>query len=495
MKSPVTHSVAKVPVIMQMESLECGAACLAMIMAHYGLWLPLEQLRKECGVSRDGSNLRSIYLVAERYGLSPEAFRYSAEQLREKGAFPCIAFWEYNHFVVVDGFRGDYVVLNDPAHGLVKMKFDEFSRSYSGVCMILTPSESFTPSGQPESILKFALERMKGTLTIFLLIILTTIITLLTGILTPAFSRFFVDNVLTREFAQWNRVFFGALFVVMCCHVAAVMTRNIYLLKLQGKMSIVAGTSFLWHVLRLPVEFFTQRTAGDIVQRQRSNAKIADTIINSFAPLVTDTASMMFNLLLMINYSPLIASIGVVSIVLNLIIARAISERCTNITRVQMREEARLDGATLSGIDMIETIKAAGAENEFFARWAGFQASHNEQAVKYAEINQFYGQIPGLLYLLAANIILFLGVRLIMRGEWTIGMITAFNGYFSAFSLPAMSLINSGQAVREMRAPPMFTTQRRKQTQRVSIAPFTTQQHTRTMTPTTLLQPPKTSRN
>ena len=450
-RQPVTGRIAKVPVVMQLEALECGAASLAMVLAYFGRWVPLEQLRKECGVSRDGSNLKSIYLVAESYGLEPEAFRYTAERLREKGTFPCIAFWEYNHFVVVDGFKGNYVYLNDPARGEVRITFDEFSQSYSGICLILKPSEKFTPAGQPESIMKFAAERLKGTLPMFMLVVLTTLITMMIGILTPALSRFFVDQLLTGKGLRWQGAFFAAVACLTVCHVLALLIRTVYMLKLQGKMAIVANTSFLWHVLRLPVEFFAQRMAGDIVQRQQSNQEIAGTLIDTFAPVLLDAAAMLFNLFLMLNYSPLLASVGIVSVLLSLALAQFISRLRVNITRVQMRDSAKLYGTTVSGIDMIETIKSAGAENGFFTKWADYQASCNEQTVKYAKLNQYVGQLPALLNLLTSNIILFLGVKLIMSGQWTIGMMSAFNGYLSAFSLPAQSLINAGQSLQEMR--------------------------------------------
>ena len=443
--------VAKVPVIMQMEALECGAASLAMILAYFGLWIPLEQLRKECGVSRDGSNLKSMFKVAKKYKLTPKAFRCDAETLRKDGRFPAVVFWEFNHFVVVDGFNGDYVFLNDPARGKVRLTIEEFAKSYSGVCMLFEPAEDFETGGQPASILEFARERLTGTLPMFLMVTVTTLIASLTGIMLPAFSRFFVDNLLTRNVAQWSAGFFVLLGLTVVSQIASLWIKTVYMLKLQGKMAAISNASFLWHILRLPVEFFEQRMAGDIVQRQQSNQEITNTLINIFAPLVLDSAAMVFNLFIMMNYSPLLASVGVASVLGNLWLARVISAKRIDITRVQMRDMANLNGTTLMGIDMIETIKSAGAENGFFTRWAGFQANANAQAVKFARLNQTLGQIPPLVSLLSSNLILFLGVRLIMSGEWTIGLISAFNGYLTAFSNPAVSLINAGQRIQEMR--------------------------------------------
>ncbi len=443
--------VARVPLVMQLEALECGAASLCMAMAYFGRWVPLEQLRKECGVSRDGSNLFWVRQVARNYGLKAEAMRATAEALRDEGSFPCIAFWRASHFVVVDGFRGNTVYLNDPARGKVRMPLEEFKKSYSGICLLLEPTERFEPGGAPESILGFARERLKGTLPLFLLVFLTTLITAAAGILTPAFGRFFVDRLLTGRWLQWTFPFFLLLGTMNLLQVLSVWTHTRVMYRLQGKLAVVASTSFLWHVLRLPVEFFAQRMAGDIVQRQQANQDIAATLANTFAPVLLNAAAVAVNLLIMIDYSPLLASVGLASVAGNLILARVISAARLDLTRVQMRDMGQLNGITLSGIDMIETIKSAGAENGFFSRWADTQARCNAQMVKSVRINLSLGQLPPLVSLLTSNLVLFLGVRLIMNGQWTMGILSAFNGYLAAFSAPATALINATQSIQEMR--------------------------------------------
>ena len=331
------------------------------------------------------------------------------------------------------------------------MPFEEFEQYYSGICMLFEPSEEFEPGGRPASVLGFARQRLKGTFPMFMMVTLTTLIASLTGILLPAFSRFFVDKLLSRSMPQWSGGFFVLLGLVVFSQAASLCIRTIYMLKLQGKMAAIANTSFLWHILRLPIEFFEQRMSADIAGRQQSNQVISSTLINTFAPLALDFVSMIFNLIIMINYSPMLATAGILSVAANLIIARIVSEKRVNITRVQMRDYSNLHGSTLLGINMIETIKSAGAENGFFMQWAGHQANANAQAVKFDKLNHTLGQIPQLLSLLTSNIILFLGVRLIIQGEWTIGFISAFNGYLLAFSTPVQSLITSGQQIQEMR--------------------------------------------
>ncbi len=450
-KQTVKEGVVKVPVVIQLEALECGAAALCMILAYFGKWVPLEQLRKECGVSRDGSNLWNIYQVSRKYKLSTRAFQCSANQLREKATFPCIVFWNFNHFIVVDGFKGKNVYINNPSGGEMTITFEEFSRSYSGICMMFEPEDDFETGGQPESILKFAGERLKGTMPAIVLVTLTALIASIIGMITPAFSRFFVDNILTGKYSDWSLQFFLLLGALALFQIISLCIKSLYLLKLQGKTAIIASTKFLWHMLRLPVEFFEQRMAGDIIQRYASNQKIADTLINTLTPLVLDILSMILNLCIMMNYSPLLACMGIISVILSIIAADYISKKRVNITRVQMTEMANLAGTTMQGINMIETIKSAGAEHGFFMRWSGFQANANMQTVKFAKLNSILGQIPLLLSMLASYIILFLGVRLVIHGEWTIGLISAFTGYLTAFQTPAQNLVLASQQIQEMR--------------------------------------------
>ena len=452
------NKFARVPVIMQLEALECGAACLGMVLAYYGLWVPLEQLRSDCGVSRDGSRLFNVLNAAKKYNLTPNAVGCDAQTLRENTKFPAIIFWENNHFVVLNGFSKNLVSINDPARGHLTMKFDEFKKSYSEVCLFLEPDENFKPGGKPASILAFAKQKLHGAFQMFLIAAFTTLITSLTGMLTPAFNRFFLDNLLTDKIYHvyhsnpyWTRGFFILFGLVIFSQVLALCIKAVFFLRLQGKMTAMSNTSFLWHILRLPLGFFEQRMAGDIADRYASNQGVASTLINTFTPLMLDSVVMIFNLIIMFNYSAGLAVIGILAVLINLLIARVISEKRINITRVQMRDIANLNSTTLMGIDMIETIKSSGAENGFFARWAGFQANSTAQRVKFEKLNQTLGQVPGLLNLLSANLILFFGIRLIMNGEWSIGLVSAFSGYLTAFSGPAQLLINAGQQLQEMR--------------------------------------------
>ena len=448
---PLTKGVAKVPVIMQMEALECGAACLAMVMAYYEKWVPLEQVRVDCGVSRDGSNAKNVLVAARSYGFVANGYRFEPNDFKKKGQFPCIIHWNFNHFVVLNGFKKDKAILNDPARGTYAVSMEEFDKAFTGICLMIEPGENFVPGGKPKSVWKFAASRLKGTGTAIAFVVLSSLITVLIDIIRPGFSRVFMDRLLTGQNPDWFYPFLTGLTVISLIQIFVSAVQTVYSNKLNGKMAVVGNMTFLWKVLHMPMEFFSQRMAGDIQNRQNSNAGIAGSLINTFAPLALNFIMMMFYLVVMIRYSWLLTLVGVSSIVVNMLLSRIISAKRVNLSRVQMRDSAKLNSATVAGIEMIETIKSSGAENGYFEKWAGYQASVNTQSVKFTKANLYLTMLPTLVSTLTGTAVLMLGVYFAMKGSFTVGMIMAFQGFLSSFSAPASSLISAGQSVMEMR--------------------------------------------
>ena len=450
-KQPVTKGRAKVPVVMQMEALECGAACLCMVMAYYSKWIPLEQVRRDCGVSRDGSKAGNILKAARNYGFTAKGYRFEPETLRAKGRFPCIIHWDFNHFVVCDGFRGNKVYLNDPAKGDYTVSLEKFDESFTGICLMIEPGEGFEPGGEPKRILDFAKKRLRGAGGALAFVIITSVISTLVGIVSAGFSRVFLDEMLTQNQPEWFFPFLIGLVIVALIQLTAGWIQAIYSLRLDGKMAVVGNGSYMWKVLRLPIEFFSQRMAGDVQQRKESNAAIAGQIVNTLAPLALNTVMMAFYLVVMIRYSWILTLVGIASVVLQLFVARYISKKRVNITRVMMRDSGKLAAATVSGVEMIETIKASGSENGFFEKWSGYQASVNTQTVRYEKLNQYLGMVPQAIAGIMNTAVLILGVWLAMTGSFTPGMIFAFQGFLASFIAPAGELISAGQTMQEMR--------------------------------------------
>ena len=450
-KAPASKGRVKVPVVMQMEALECGAASLAMVLAYYGKWVPLEQVRLDCGVSRDGSNARNVLLAARSYGLEAQGYRCEVETLRSDMTYPCIIHWNFNHFVVLDGFKGNTAYINDPARGEVRVPMEEFDRSFTGVCLQFSPGPDFKPGGRRKSTIAFARKRLRGAGAAVAFVTLTTVIGYLFGLINPIFSRFFMDRLLTGENRELLMPFLALLAVAGAAQVVIAWAQAIYSRKIDGKMAVVGSSTFMWKVLRMPMEFFSQRLSGDILQRQGTNASIASVLVNTFAPLVLNTAMMFVYLVFMLRFSVMLTMVGIATIVINLAVSRLISAKRINISRVQMRDSGKLAAATVSGIQMVETIKSSGAENGYFQKWAGYQASVNAANVRFSRLNQYYGMIPELVSSLADSAVLVLGVWLAMQGKFTLGKIFLFQGFMNSFMAPATSLISAGQTVMEMR--------------------------------------------
>jgi NHLM bacteriocin system ABC transporter peptidase/ATP-binding protein len=450
-KKPVTGGKVKVPVVMQMEALECGAASLAMVMAYYDKWVPLEQVRLDCGVSRDGSSAKNILIAARSYGFEAQGYRCEISALREEVQLPCIIHWNFNHFVVLDGFKGNYAYINDPARGEVRVPMEEFDSSFTGIVLQIVPGPDFVPSGKPKSTLEFARKRLTGAGAAVAFVLLSTVVGYLFGIVNPIFSRFFMDRLLTGENRELLMPFILLLSVMSFAQVTVAWVQAIYSRKIDGKMSIVGSSEYMWKVLRMPMEFFSQRMAGDILQRQSTNASIASTLVNTLTPLLLNTIMMFFYLFVMLRMSVILTCVGLVTVVLNLLVSQIISKKRVNITRVQLRDAGKLASATVSGIQMVETIKSSGAENGYFQKWAGYQASVNTQKVKFAKLNQYLGSIPSFLSSVASAAVMVIGVGLCMEGKFTLGAIMAFQGFLSSFMAPAMTLVSAGQTIQEMR--------------------------------------------
>ena len=447
--------VRNVPQFMQMEATECGAACLAMMLAHYGRWVPLEETRAACGVSRDGSKAINILRAARAYGMEADGYTYDLEGLRAKAELPCIIFWNFNHFVVLTGFsaNGKWAYLNDPARGQVKVSIEEFDEAFTGIALIMHPGDGFEAAGSPPSTVAFIKERLRGMAAPIAFVALATTILSVIGILNSSMSRVFADAVLGNAGSNQAALGFliATLSVLALLQCAVTFVNAVYLLKIRGKFEAVAASQFFWHLLHLPVEFYAQRHVGDLQQRQSANESIAMTVVQELAPALMNCVLIVLYLIVMVVYSAPLALIGVTTVVLNAFMARSISKRRVNVMRQQVRDSGRLNAATVAGVSMIETIKASGAEEGYFEQWSGIQALVSNGLVRFANLNAYLGAVPGLLVQLANVCVLMAGTLLIMNGQFTAGMLLAFQGFLSAFMAPVNSLVNLGQTIQETR--------------------------------------------
>ena len=443
--------VRNVPVVMQMEATECGAACLVMVLAHYGRWVPLEEARVMCGVSRDGSKVANILKAARSYGMQAESRDCSTQEIKERGSFPCIVSWNRANFVVLRGFSGGKALLNDPGRGSIKVGLDDFERSFGGTVLEFMPTDSFEKGGERPSTWKFARTRLRGMKGPILFVALATFVISLATIMGTTMSSAFMDYVLSGESPQWLGPILAVLALTVVVRCAVSIANAVYLNRIRGKFAVVGASQFMWHLLRLPVGFYEQRTVGDLQQRQEANETVAATLVEKLAPAIFNVVLVVLYLAVMLSYSWKLTLVGLVTVAVNVFVANWASQARVNVTRQQMRDRGLLYSNTMAGIESIETIKASGAEEGFFERWSGYQALVNDASARFNRIDLHFAAVPEFLAQLANVTVLLLGTFLIMSGEFSAGMLLAFQGLLASFMGPVDSIIGLGQQIQEMR--------------------------------------------
>ena len=441
----------KVPMVMQMEAVECGAASLTMILAHYGKWLPLEQVRADCGVSRDGSSAKSILRAARNYGLEAKGFRMEPEAL--EGTQPAIIHWNFEHFVVFRGFdKKGNAYLNDPGSGPVKWPMEEFRKHFTGICLTFKPTEHFKKEGEQTSILSYIRKNLSGAGEAFWLTFTFALMTAFITLLTPLFTRIFLDEILSGKNADWAMWFFMAMGALAAYQFFVVLLQTRYSKRIAGHLALKGNREYLYHLLRLPMSFFSMRHVGDLQQRMHLNEQITHSLVDVLAPQVINIGLLLLYLVLMFSYSTWLTLIGIVAAAVNLGFVKYFSKVRINLIRSMEHSEGQYFSATISCIDNMESIKAAGAEMGFFKYWSGLWAHKFNMNANADKQQTQMALLPVLANGLVNMAVLVLGAYLILQGDLTVGMLMAFQGFMGSFLQPVNAIVNASQTIVEMRS-------------------------------------------
>ena len=444
------NSVKKVPPIIQMEAVECGAASLAMILAYYGKWVPLEQVRAECGVSRDGVSMSNIVKAARYYGLEAKGKAIALSGLRKMEQLPCILYWEFRHFVVLKGFRGNHALINDPARGTVKVPMEKFEESYTGMVIVLSPGENFLKGGSKPNSFSFVKKRMKGMYSAVFIIMMLAAVSSIAQILYTSVGRGFMDRILTGENPEWLTGFAIVMFISATVISILSILKETELKRLEGRTAVVSSGRFMQHLLRLPMDFYSQRSVGDIQIRQRENETIMFTLMSLLAPSLINILMMILYMIVMLSYSPLLTCVGVGLVLINGFVAKIVSLKRKDITRSMTQDHGKQFAVMVSSFDLIETLRSVGAEDGMFTRFAGIQALVNQARVRLLKISESLALIPQLLVQFANIAVLCLGVWMIIDGSFTSGSLLSFTGFLGLFTNPLNQIILLGQTIQEM---------------------------------------------
>ena len=440
----------RTPPIIQMEAVECGAAALAIVLGHHRRFVPLEELRLACGVSRDGSKASNLLKAARKYGLAARGFKKEPAELREM-SLPMIVHWNFNHFLVVEGFAPGKVFLNDPASGPKTVSEAEFDQAFTGVAMVFERSEDFRAGGERAGLLRPLSRRLAGMAPSVLFAVLAGVALLIPGLVAPTFSKIFVDEVLVKGLASWLRPLLILMGLTAVVNFGLVALQQHYLLRLESRLSLSTSSKFFWHVLRLPVEFFTQRFAGEIGNRVAINDKIAKLLSGDLATTTLNLMVIAMYALLMLQYDVVLSALSVFTGLLNMVALRYVSTKRVVLSQRMLQDRGKLMGTAMGGLQTIETLKASGSESDFFARWSGYQAKVVNAFQELQLTTQLLSAVPPFLLALNTALVLGIGGQRVMDGHLTMGMLVAFQSLMFAFLSPVNKLVTLGGQLQEVK--------------------------------------------
>jgi NHLM bacteriocin system ABC transporter peptidase/ATP-binding protein len=438
----------RTPTLLQMEAVECGAASLGIILRHYGKFVALEELRLVCGVSRDGSNALNIVKAARGYGMKAKGVRRSSISGLLNLPVPLILFWRFTHFLVLEGFGKNCAYINDPATGPRTIPLQELDEYFTGIALIMEPGPEFEPGGRQFSLFHTLAQRLTGSRGGVMYVLLASLFLVIPGLIVPAFLRVFVDDILVAG-QNWIGPLLAGMGLAVFITAGLTWLQQMYLLRLETKLALSGSSQFFWHILRLPVEFFTQRYAGDIAFRVQINDRVAQLLSGELATTAINLVLMVFYALLMLQYDVVLTLIGIVIVMFNILALRHISRRRVDANRHLLQEQGKLVGTSMDGLETIETLKATGSESDFFARWAGFQAKtiNGEQRLGY--LTQMLAVVPPFLQTINTTVILVIGGLRVQDGQLTIGMLVAFQSLMLSFMQPVTQIVNLGSRLQE----------------------------------------------
>ncbi len=447
----IANRRVKTPTVLQMEAVECGAAALGIILAHHGKWRPLEELRTECGVSRDGSKAKNILYGARRFGLEAKG-RKAQVSTALNTQFPFIAFWNFNHFLVVEGYRNGIVYLNDPATGPRTVTLEDFDNAFTGVILVFEKGADFTRDPKPPGVISRLLPRTRPIRTAIVLSILISLTLVIPGLVVPGFSKVFVDEVLINSKDDWlvPLLFFMAGSVVVTASLT--WLSQAVLLRTESKLALVASAQFVWHLLRLPVDFFNQRHPGDISNRIDANDRIAASIAGDLGESIVSVIRVGFYGAVMLFFDWILALAAMSLSLINILVFQLLMRRRADASLRVQQEFGQFQSASVTGIQAIETLKATGTDDDYFERWAGFQAKNLNNQRRLGLYGIVANAFPPLLDGLTIAVVLGLGGYRIMQGEMTIGTLVAFQALIQNFSGPINALVAAGGAIQELNA-------------------------------------------
>lgn len=440
----------KTPTVFQMEAVECGAAALAKVMAYHGKFASLAELRQECGVSRDGSKASNMVKAARRYGFVAKGYKKEEIDDLKTLQLPLIVFWNFNHFIVFEGVKGKKFYVNDPATGPRTMTREDFDMGFSGVALEILPSPEFEKSGCKPSIIPGLVRRLSNSKKALAFILFINLFMVIPGLIIPACSRIFVDNYLIKRMDSWVKPLLLGMALTAILQTSLSWLQSFYYLKFETKLAAVNSTKFFWHIFRLPVEFFNQRFGGEIASRVMINDQVAAMLAGQIAGSFVSFLMIIFYAVIMWDYDWILTLICFVTAALQIAMMKYVSRIMVDKSQRLQQEGGKLAGVSMGGLGCIETLKASGGENDFFAKWSGYYTKLSNSSHEMSIFSTHLGIFPSFLSNLSSMAILGVGGLRVMDGHLTMGMLVAFQSLMGSFMGPVTSLVGLGAQIQQL---------------------------------------------
>ena len=411
------------PVLLQMHASECGAACLGIILGYFGKWVPLTELREKCEVSRDGSSAASILRASRHYGLECNGLSVRAEQLKML-EFPLVLFWQFSHFLVLEGIDSRFYYLNDPSTGRRRISAEEFEKGYSGIALRFKRGEDFTPGGEQPDLFRQLSGLIAGSWRLLTGVVACGLMLTLLTLVVPASLGVFVDDVMAKH-GTWGGLVTALLGGGVLVYVLSLLKHR-FLKRLAVRVSVAGYSNGMSRLLRLPVEFFENRLAGDVTDRVSSTDRIAKNLADQFLVLVIDMAMSAVFLVAMFAFDTVLTLIVLALALLHAVLARFLNNLRAVRSQTMRREQGLLIGLGMQMLSHADNLRMTGADDRFFSRWSGQQARELRARQLYSELGSVNASLPGLVDALRSAAILGIGGMMVMQGEMSLGMLVGF---------------------------------------------------------------------
>ena len=411
------------PIFLQMHASECGAACLGSILAYFGRWVPLTELREKCEVSRDGSSAASILRASRHYGLECRGLSLHAGQLK-KLPLPLIVFWQFSHFVVLEGFDASNYFLNDPATGRRTISAEEFNKAYSGIALRFERSEGFSPGGEQPGLFRQLGTLLDGSWSALTGVVSCGLMLTLLALIVPVSLSVFVDDVLENH-GPWGGLV-AALFGGGVLVYILTLLKHRFLNRLSVRISVTGYSQSVSRMLRLPVEFFEHRMVGDLTDRISSIDRVARNLTGQFLVLIIDMAMSAILFIAMLTFDVLLTLIVLLLAVLHGILAHFLNGLRAVRSQAMRREQGLLIGFGMQMLSHADNLRMTGADDRFYSRWSGQQARELRARQHYSELVSVNTALPGLVAMLRSAAILGIGGSLVLSGEMSLGTLVGF---------------------------------------------------------------------